>query len=364
LEKQPRCNVDCTITVCIILPIAGFASKFQAIPIGCLCMTTLWTSLARIGRTHEIHANTFRNSLVANEKLAHSKRPAMISGSLFVMSWLFAVANASEVFHHDSLCTNRLGKSNQSLTCDVEHLMRYGFFSSTQTLQATMSRASANAGYFGSGLTDTKTTMVKCSTLDIQGFVRFWFYGCQQVLLSTVNTNNSPLGFHLWNVDVDGENKIPLPIEQFELAVTPLTNGNATAFVFGDGTPDGHSVASDVEVSLPADRHVELLVDSEVPLLIGLHCPVGGNDVSEETASDLAWELELLTDASVELSRKRGRRRWFASVKDNFGQPVGSVAVSNGYFEQPWVVGGKFQLGGPDGFHTLLLSAEVAETFN
>jgi hypothetical protein len=359
-----RSNVDCTITVCTILPVARFASKLQAVPIGFLCMTTLRTSLAGKGWTNKVHPNTFRSSLVANEKLAQSKRPAMISGSLFVMSWLLAVANASEVFHHDSLCTNRFSKSNQSLTCDVEHLLRYGFFSSTQTLQATMSRASANAGYFGSGLTDTKATMIKFTTLDIQGSIGFWFYGSEQVLLSTVNADNGSFGFSLWDINMDSKYKEAGFANELQFGVAPTAFWNVATFVFGSRSPDGHSVASQVEVTLPANRDIEFLVDSEAPLLVGLHGPVGGDDVSKEATGDLTGQLKLLTDGSVELSRQAGSGRWFASVKDDFGQPVGSVAVCNGYFEQPWVVGDEFQLGSPDRFHTLLLSVEVAETFN
>jgi len=327
-------------------------------------MTTLRTSLAGKGWTNKVHPNTFRSSLVANEKLAQSKRPAMISGSLFVMSWLLSVTNASEVFHHNSLCTNRFSKSNQSLTCDVEHLLRYGFFSSTQTLQATMSRASANAGYFGSGLTDTKATMIKFTTLDIQGSIGFWFYGSEQVLLSTVNADNGSFGFSLWNVNMDGKDKKTGFANELQFGVTPTAFWNVATFVFGSSSPDGHPVASQVEVTLPANRHVEFLVDGEVPLLVRLHHPIGGDDVSKEATSDLAGKLELLTNDAVELTRQRSRSAWFALCEDDFGQPVGSVAVGNGDFQQPWVGGGKFQLGGPDGFHALLLSVEVAETFN
>lgn len=327
-------------------------------------MTTLRTSSARIGWTYKVHSNTFRSSLVANEKLAQSKRPAMVSGSLLMMQFLLAVANASEVFHHNRLCSNRFSESNQLLGSNVEHLMRYGFFSSTQPLQKATSGASANAGYFGSGLANTKSAMVKRSTTDIQGFVGFWFYGGQQVLLSTINANDGSFGLDLWNVDVDSEDEIPLFADEFQLRVAPLANRDVTAFVLSSGSPDGETIASDVEIPLPADRYIEFFVDSEVPLLVGLHRPVSGNDVSEETASDLAGKLELLSDGSVELSRQGGRRGWLASVEDDFGQPVGGVAVGNGNFEQPWVVGGELQLGSPDRFHTLLLSVEVAETFN
>lgn len=327
-------------------------------------MSTLRTTSACIGGTNKVHANTFRSSLVFNEELTHRKRPAMVSRLLLMMDSLLAVANASEVFHHNRPCSDRLGKSNQLLRSNVKHLMRYGFFSSTQPFQKATSGASANAGYFGSGLTNTKSAMVKRSTTDIQGFVRFRFYGSQQVLLPTVNSNDGSFGFSLWNVDVDSEDEIPLLTDEFQLGVAPLTNGDVTVFVIGNSSPDGKFVASNVEVSLPADRHVELLVDGEVPLFVGLHRPVGGNDVSKEATSNLRGQLELLTNGSVELSRQGGRRRWFASVENDFGQPVGSIAVCNGDFEQPWVVGSELQLGSPNRFHTLLLSVEVAETFN
>ena len=211
LEKRPKGDIDAPYTVCMICKIAGFASELKAVPIGFLCMSTNWTGLTRMSRINELNTDALCSSFVADVKLALSKRPAIIPRSLLVMSRVFALTNPCQIFHHNASGPNRFSKSHQLLTCSMDKLLCYGLLTSTQSLQATMSRASANTGKFCFGLSKTETAMVKNTSRDVQSFVGFLVGSGQDVLDATINANDGSCCFDFRNVYFNSQAEIPLP---------------------------------------------------------------------------------------------------------------------------------------------------------
>jgi hypothetical protein len=337
----------------MVLPVARPASKFQAIPIGFLCVSTNWTRLTRMSRTNKLNSNAFCSSLVADVKLALSKRPAMISRSLFVMSRFLATTNPCQVFHHNASGSNRFGKGYQLLTCSVEELLRYGLLTSTKSFQKTFRGRSANAGNLRFCLSQTETTIVKNTSRDIQSFVGLFVSGGQDVLDSTINANNGSSRFNFWNVDFDGQAKIPMLARIFKFTVAPLSLRYFSALKSNWFTPNGQRrFSSNREVTTPADGDDKFFEDSKFPLLVGLHCSVGSDNVPEKAARYLARKIEFLTNNCVILPRELCWGRWFTEVEYDRRKPVCCVSVCSSDFGEPCGSRGQFEFDSPDCFHT------------
>ena len=103
-----------------------------------------------------VNFNPNKRCLVADIELQLGVCPSVVPCPLLVVL-LFVVfgmvaLETSQVLKRYGLRFDFLCESNQSLACDVENVLRYGFFSSTQPLEEAMSGTSAYAGYLCSGL--------------------------------------------------------------------------------------------------------------------------------------------------------------------------------------------------------------------
>ena len=120
-----------------------------------------------------VNFNPTKRCLIVHEELQLGVCPSVVPCPLLVVL-LFVVfgmvaLETSQVLKRYGLRSDFLCESNQSLACDVENVLRYGFFSSTQPLEEAMSGTSAYAGYLRSGLSNAQTAVVQFATTNIQG---------------------------------------------------------------------------------------------------------------------------------------------------------------------------------------------------
>lgn len=326
-------------------------------------MTTTRTSTTGISGRNMVNPNPNKRCLVADEELQQGVCPSVVPCSLLVVL-LFVVfgvvlLEANQVFKGYGLRPDFLCKGNQSLTGDVENVLRYGFFSSAQSLEKTMSGTSANAGYSCFGLSDTQTAVAQFAATNIQGLVGLGVYGDKDVLLPSVYPDYSSccLGFCLFNLN--GKAEIPLPLDLLQLGIRPLAFWKWSGVVGNQFSPDAYTFLSYVEVPFPAQRDGGLLVGCQTPLAVGFHAAIGGDYMAEQRTGELGRQIEFLSDRAVELTGEGVGIASLLTTEDDVGQPVGGFLVGSRQFCKPWMVACDFQFVGSQSFHTTL-SSKVA----
>lgn len=266
-----------------------------------------------------------------------------------------AITDTFKVFHHDTSCIDRFGESHQLLGSNMEEVLRYGFFLPAQSFQQTFSRRRANTSDFRSYLSDASSAIVKGTTTDIQGLAALGYDRYEQVLDPRIHTNDGSCIFAIRNIDLDSEDEEPSVADKFETRIRPITFRDYSALVLSLCSPDRQSLATDIEVTFPANGDDDLLEDGEFPLAVGFHAPVGGDNMTEQGATDLARKLEFLPDCCVELVGEACGCFHDLAVVDDVRKPVGGIAIGNADLGQLGVVCGEFQFDGSDGFHTIVI---------
>ena len=352
LKKRPQGNVSCPNTVCVVSKSTDNASENQAIPIGFLCMPTARTAPAGISWVNQFLSNALRRTFVSNKELGRCKWPTTVSCSLLMMA-LLVVPNSRQVFHHYQSGSDRFSKGYHSLRCEMAEFLRYGFFSSIQPFQQPVSGARANAGNLASGLSQTQTPMVQRTTGYIQSLICLGVNGSQQIFLTAINADNCSTGFGFRNIDFQGQNQIPNTVDQLQFRIRPVGDWQLSGRVGNRFAPNGQpSGLGHIEVSLPTDWNTLLLVDGEIPLMIGLHCSIGSNHLPKQRTGHLTGQLEFLSDGSVKLVGEFWSRRWFSTIENDLGKPVECLKVVGGDFGEHWILRSNLEFVGSDGFHS------------
>lgn len=331
-------------------------------------MTTLWTTSTGIPRWNMLQQNTFGSSLVGYKKLQHGIGPAIVPCPLLMML-LFVIPavvafESSQVFHDDGFCSNTICKSNQLLTRNMQHVLRYGLFSSTKPLKKTFSGTSSNAGYFGLGLSDAKPAMIKRSSFDIESFVCFRINGTKDILLASVYSNDASFGFGVWNFNLDGQTQVPILADEFEFGVGPSTFWQGYGLVGDETFPDSQTLVADVEVTFPTNWYDEFGVFSEAPFFVGPHRTIGRDDMAKERAGNLGRQLELFSDGGVEFFGKMVRAwRMITSFEDDLREPVASISVVNRDIIEPVGSGDNLEFVGSQTLHIISLYRRLYDSF-
>ena len=312
-----------------------------------------------------VNFNPTKRCLIVHEELQLGVCPSVVPCPLLVVL-LFVVfgmvaLETSQVLKRYGLRSDFLCESNQSLACDVENVLRYGFFSSTQPLEEAMSGTSAYAGYLCSGLSNAQTTVVQFAATNIQGLVGLGVYGDEDVLLPSVYPNDASCFFRFCLFNFNREAQPPLPLDKFEFGVQPLAFGKWSGLERNQFAPNAHAFLSDVEVPFPAQGDGCSFVGRQTPLAVGLHGTVGGDNMAEQRTGELGGQIEFLSDRSIELF---GKVVWvvnYLSFEDDVRQPVGGFLVGSCQLCEPWMVAGDFQFVGSQSFHTTLSSKAAYE---
>lgn len=291
------------------------------------------------GRNYLI-TNTMTQRLVFDKELCLSVRPAMDSATVFFPTIERTVTDTFKVFHHNTACIDRLGESHQLLTGNMEEVLRYGLFPTRQSFEKTFRGRRANTSDFLTGIADTCSAMVEGTTADIQRLTTLGLDSYKQILDAGVYTNDRSGIPGIRDVHLDGKNEEPRPTDKFETRIRPITFRDSSTFVLGLRPPDGQSFGGDVEVTFPANGNDDLFVDGEFPFAVGLHAPVSGDDMAEQGASDLTWELKLLSDGGVELVGEGSGCFHDLSVVDDVGKPICGITISDADLVQLGVAGG------------------------
>jgi hypothetical protein len=246
----------------------------------------------------------------------------------------------------------------------MQHVLRYGLFSATKPLEKALRGASSNAGYFISGLSNAKPSVVKRSSFYIESFIGFGIDGTEDVFLSSVDSNNASFGFGFWDIDFDGQVQVPYLVDEFKFGVGPTTFGQSSGLIDDEFFPNGQTLAADVEVTFPANRYDEFGVFGEAPFLVGSHGAIGRGDVAEEGAGDLGRQLKFFSDGGVEFFGETVRAWWMIpSTEDDLREPVASVPVSNRNVVELVCSGGDFQFVCSQALHTILLYRRLYDSF-
>ena len=323
-------------------------------------MPTNRTTLTGVFRIHQLKPNALFQRLVLRKELGCFEWPTMISGSLLMMA--LCIPNAGQVFHCDTSGSNRLSKGNYSLRCEMTEFLRYGLFSSAQPFQQTVSGTSSYTSNPCSGLTEPKATMVQTPTVNIQSLSCSRVNCSQQILLTAINPDDTATGFGFRNINFNRQNQIPNTIDQLQLGVRPIEQRQRLGFVGNGFTPQGQPFGfGAIEVSFPADRNTLLFIDRQTPLPVGLHRSIGSNHLPEQTASNLTWQFELVSDGLVELVGQHGSRRWFATVENDLRKPIERPKIVGGHFGVLGILRGNLEFVGSDGFHSYCHSAKSDE---
>jgi len=240
-----------------------------------------------------------------------------------------AALDALQILHHNLTCIHGFSKGHQSLRGDVEEVPCYGSLSIPQPLQKAAGRAGANTSNSSFNLADTCPVMVECTSSDIQCFVRFWLNGHKEILNSRIYANYCSSSFKLWDIDLNGQDNIPLLTNEFEFGVTPSAAGNWATFEISLYSPNRQTILGKVEITFPADGRSDFLKNSQSPSPCRFGGSIKTNNVSEQRTGNLTRELEFCSDCSIEFV---GESCWccefWASTEYNFGEPVGGLAIS------------------------------------
>ena len=359
-KKRPIGDIPCSNTVCIVRKTTDLASENQAIPIGFFCMPTNRTTLTRIFRIHQLKTNSFFQRFVLRKELSRFEWPTMISGSLLMMAFL--VPNTRQVFHDDTSGSDRLSKTDYSLTCEMTEFLRYGLFSSTQSFEKTIGGASSYTSHSCSCLAEAKPTMVQTSTVNIQSLSCFGINGGQQILLTAINPNNCSSCFCFRNFNFNSQNQIPNTIDQLQLRVRPVEQWQWFGFVRNRFAPKSQSFGLGVvEVSFPANRNALLFVDRQIPLTVGLHSSVGSDYMAEQRTSHLTREFKSFSDGLIKFIGQDGSCRWFATVENDLRKPIERLKIVGSHFGVLGILRGNLEFVGSDGFHSSCLFFKTDE---
>lgn len=162
-------------------------------------MTTTRTSTTGISSRNMVNSNPNKRCLVVREELKQGVSPTIVPRPLLVVllcvGFGVVLLETNQVLERYGLRSDFLCKSNQLLAGNVENVLRYGFFSSTQPLEKAMSGTSANAGYFRFGLSDTQSAVVQFAATNIQGLVGFGIDSDEDVFLPSVYPDDASCGF-------------------------------------------------------------------------------------------------------------------------------------------------------------------------
>ena len=360
LKKRPIGDVSRSNTVCIVRKTTDLASENQTIPIGFFCMTTNRTALTGIFRINQFKPNRFFQRLVLRKELGCFEWPSAVSCSLLMMALL--VPNTRQVFHDNASGSNRLSKGDYSLACEMTEFLRYGLFSSAKSFEETISGASSYTSNPCSCLAEAKPTMVQIPTVNIQSFSCFGINGSQQVLLTAINSNNCSVCFGFRNFNFNSQNQIPNTVDQLQLGVRPVERWQRFGFVRNGFTPQSQPFGfGAIEVSFPANRNTLLLVDRQIPLMVGLHRSIGSDHMTEQRTSHLAWKFKSFSDGLVKFIGQHWSSRWFATVENDLRKPIERLKIVGSHFGVLGILRGNLEFVGSDGFHSSCLFFKTDE---
>jgi len=212
----PEGDIRAAHAVGVICKSTGHATKKKSMAVGALSMAAARAGLARVSGVDQYQVDTLGGELISRVELGLSVRPA-VNCRAERLAFLFAsTTDASQIFHHYHSRANVIRPGRQSFRGDMQHLLRYGFFPTTQALQKSSGGAGANTSYLGTNISDTSATVVESSTFDDKRFAIDDINSRKDVFDTRINTNDR--ADHLWlrNFNPNGKNQVPNPFNFFE----------------------------------------------------------------------------------------------------------------------------------------------------
>lgn len=299
-HDRPQADIHRSIAVGIVLVAALLTAEAQAFPVRYRDFTTPRTTAAGVVWIDQLESNPYRGSLVAQEELSLSIRPAMDFGSQVFSFTQRRVPDVAEVFADDVPCPVRDRVSDQLFRCSVEHVHRYGSFVTAHPSEKTARGSSANGLDGSAGAPDAGTMVVFHPALEkecaaVRGICRD-----HQTLDAEIHADDAAFGFRLWNIDFVGETEKPHFANALNLGILPSARWNVRVLQDDWFSKNSHALLVSSEVSLVRQRHCRALVDAQIPFAESLHCLVAARHMTEQGTGQLRGDSELLSDDGVE----------------------------------------------------------------
>ena len=312
-------------------------------------MTAGTTPTACVAGADRFQFNADSSSLVCNLESHIGVWPSVNFGSEVFPFLEQTVSNIAQVFYHDLPRFDFNGVANQCLTCLVEQVRGYGSLVPGHPSQEP-------PGIFGANRLDSRTSASDARTTVIQftPVVEKWFGGCRvgsdkHSLYSHINSDNTALGPRLWNLNLTGEDQIPLLAHTFELGILPTSIGHGTRVGNGKNlSPKCNSFIGAVEIPLPDNRHHGASELGQAPSLVSLGRLVGSTHSLAQRTSQLRRKAHL-TEVGV-VGFCESVRVQLLSFEGNFRQPVRGLQP-NDEESISFCAAGNFELDCADCFH-------------
>lgn len=325
-HNRPQPDIFRAYTVAVILMPALAALEVQALAVGCRDVTTAGTTPRSVFGIDLLKADSRSRALVGNKELPLCIRPTVNLASQVFPLTQRPVPDIAEVLNGNRSCSIGDRVSNQLFRGSMEQRFCYGCLMATHASEKTPRAFGANrldghtfASNAGAAMVFHPAFKKECSVVS-----RVCSY--QESLDPEVHTNNTALGLGFGNINLVGEDQIPLFTSTFELGILPP--GFRDSRMIQDNRLPEYRDALPVlqEVAAEGQRQRGALVNSEVPLAGRLHRLVAGRHLPEEGAGKLGRQLKLLADDGVESTRQTIGVQLLRR-EDLFGYPASSRKI-------------------------------------
>jgi len=346
---RPRSNIFRGLAVGIVLMAAPLTTEVQAFPVGCRDMTAGTTPTACVAGTDRFQFNADSRSLVCNLESHIGVWPSVNFGSEIPPLAQRTVSNVREFFYHDLSCPDLNRVADQCLRGGVQEHSGYGSLVPGHPSQEPPGISGANRLDSRTSASDARTTVIQFTPV-----VEKWFSVCRvgsdkHSLYSHIDSDNTALGPRLWNLNLAGEDQIPLLAHTFEPGILPSSIGHGARVGNGkDLSPKCNSFIGAVEIPLPDNRHHGASELGQAPFLVSLGRLVGSTHSLAQRTSQLRRKAHLAEVGVVGFCESV--RVQFLSFEGNFRKPVRGLQP-NDEESVSFCAAGNFEFDYADCFH-------------
>ena len=321
---RPRPNVPRSVAVCV-LPMATLPTmEDEALAVGRRDMAAVTTTAARVLGADQLEFDPLGLRLIPHLEGAVGVRPAMDLRSQVLPFAQGTVPYVPQVFHHDPPRTHTDRVANQCLTCPMEQVRGYGCLVARQSPKETPGTTGANRLDGGADAPDATTVVVQHPTAieKCPGIPRIGRR--KQPLHPRIDSDNGPRRFRLRNLDLIGQDQIPLATDPLELGILPAKTRQRPGIQNRKNlAPQRHPAPATGKIPLPDQRHDGAAVNRQNPPVVGLGRLIRGSHRLAQRTRQLRSQPKLAKPRIK--SRLKPVRIQLPRPKNNLGKPVGRL---------------------------------------
>lgn len=348
-HNRPKADVFRCISVGIVLMAASTALEVQALAVGRGDESTLRAASRCVLGIDQLKSNAMGGCLILDKELPLSVWPAVDFGPEVFPFLERTVSDVAQVFNDDPLRSDTNRVADQLFRRKVEQRIRYGCLVPGHPSQESPGGLGANGLDGGAGAPDARTAVVKPTAFEEKCFGVAGVGGGHQAFHAKVHANHTTIIFEFRDLNLVGEDKIPLLPDAFNLGILPSRLRDTGANQFDWFSENGHALFVSGEVPSVSHRHGRFPVYRQFPAIVGFCGLVGGGNLTEKGASQLRRNLEFIPNRPVELLLEFSRIEFF-HLENNWRQPVQCVKIPDTKSVVMLHVPGKLDLGCSDCF--------------